>query len=92
MVIVGVKAGSDGVSITGVLAVSPVVESVAVAVSEDMKDEGSASKAPVKLPSLETSAAEEPYVAPVRLSARVTLTMSPAAKPAPERSTTPPGE
>ena len=89
--IVGVKLGAAVVSMTTALAVSPVAVSVAVAVMLEEKVEGRAMGVPVKLPSAATVSSAVWEVQPERPSDRLTLTVSPGAKPAPERPTTPPG-
>ena len=84
----GVKAGSGIVSMTSALALSPVAESVAVAVMLEEKVDGRAMGAPVKLPSVATVSFRGPEVQPEMLSAMLTVTVSPGAKPPPERPTT----
>jgi hypothetical protein len=76
---------------TGALAVSPVAASVAVAVMLEEKVGGRARGAPLKLPSAATVSSTVGEIQPVRLSDRLTLTVSPAAKPEPEILATSPG-
>src|SRR5438552_18805109 len=76
---------------TTAFAVSPVAASVAVAVMLEEKVEGRTMGAPVKLPSVATVTSTGSEVQPERLSDRLTLTVSPVAKPAPERPATSPG-
>jgi hypothetical protein len=75
---------------TGALALSPAVP-VAVAVMLEEKVEGRGRGTPAKLPSGATVSSTVWEAQPETLSARLTLTVSPGTKLAPDRPTVAPG-